>query len=55
MRKPTYQNIIGSTIKVVASADLKLEELEKQDDNNKSISQLLNEQEKKGPKTKKVQ
>jgi len=55
MRKPTYQQIIGSTMRVVASEDLKLEELETQDNNHKSISQLLNEQEKKDETSKKVQ
>lgn len=55
MRKPTYQQIVGSTMKVVASTDLQLEELKQPEYNQKSISQLLNEQEEKERKNKSVQ
>ena len=48
MRKQDYHQIVPSTMKVVASTDLNIEEDLKKDNNkvNKSISELLNEQEK---------
>tara|TARA_B100002019_G_scaffold73571_1_gene63554 strand:+ start:8694 stop:8858 length:165 start_codon:yes stop_codon:yes gene_type:complete len=47
MRKPNYHQIVPSTMKVVASTDLNIEEdLKDNNTPNKSISELLNEQEK---------
>ena len=49
MRKSNYHQIVGSTIKVIASADLDIEQ-DLQDNNNKenkTISELLDEQKEK--------
>lgn len=48
MRKSNYHQIVGSTIKVIASADLDIEQdLRDNNKENKTISELLDEQKEK--------